>query len=82
MAGKTTGDKDKQKVFLVDDHPIVRDGLKTLIERRDDLIICGEAEDAKGAMRAIKEMAPDLVITDITLKESDGLELYCFRQEY
>jgi len=75
MASETTGDKDKIKVFLVDDHPIVREGLKTLIERRDDLVVCGEAEDAKGAMRAIRETSPDLVITDITLKESDGLEL-------
>ena len=63
------------KVFLVDDHPIVRDGLKTLIERRDDLCVCGEAEDAKGVLKAIQETGPDLVITDITLKASDGLEL-------
>ena len=71
---KMTG-QDRVKVFLVDDHPIVRDGLKTLIERRDDLCVCGEAEDAKGVLKAIQETGPDVVITDITLKESDGLEL-------
>ncbi|NQV35104.1 MAG: response regulator transcription factor [Phycisphaeraceae bacterium] len=75
MTSKTRVDKKQIKVFLVDDHPIVRDGLKTLIERREDLLVCGEAEDAKSALRAIKQIEPDLVITDITLKESDGLEL-------
>ena len=63
------------RVFLVDDHPIVRDGLKTLIERREDLMVCGEAEDAGNALRAIRQAEPDVVVTDITLKESDGLEL-------
>lgn len=75
MPSKSTKDHEEFKVFLVDDHPIVRDGLKTLIERRDDLFVCGEAEDAKGALKAIKQTEPDLVITDITLKDSDGLEL-------
>ncbi len=75
MAKKTTQEKCRIKVFLVDDHPIVRDGLKTLIERRDDFCVCGEAEDAAGALKAIRQAEPDVVITDITLKESDGLEL-------
>jgi DNA-binding NarL/FixJ family response regulator len=75
MAKKMVKGSGKIKVFLVDDHPIVRDGLKTLIERREDLCVCGEAEEAAGAMKAIRQSKPDVVITDITLKESDGLEL-------
>lgn len=75
MSTKDTNGPRQTKVFLVDDHPIVRDGLKTLIERRDDLRVCGEAEDAKGVLKAIRETEPDVVITDISLKESDGLEL-------
>lgn len=75
MAIKKSADKEKKKVFLVDDHPIVRDGLKTLIERRERFFVCGQAEDAKGGLRGVKESHPDVVITDITLKESDGLEL-------
>lgn len=75
MVKKKPIEKERIRVFLVDDHPIVRDGLKTLIERRDDLSVCGEAEDAAGALKAIRQTDPDMVITDITLKDSDGLEL-------
>lgn len=75
MATRRTVTQGQVKVFLVDDHPIVRDGLKTLIERRDNFIICGEAEDANGALKGVRESVPDVVITDITLRESDGLEL-------
>jgi DNA-binding NarL/FixJ family response regulator len=75
MSTKKKADQEKIKVFLVDDHPIVRDGLKTLIERRENYEVCGEAENAKGALRGVQESDPDVVITDITLKESDGLEL-------
>lgn len=63
------------KIFLVDDHPIVRDGLKLLINQQTDLTVCGEALDLKGALKGIAQSEPDLVITDITLKDSDGLEL-------
>jgi len=75
MAKDKAAEKDRIQVFLVDDHPIVRDGLKTLIERRDDLSVCGEAENAAEALKAIRQAKPDVVITDISLKESDGLEL-------
>jgi len=75
MATKEAAAQEKTKVFLVDDHPIVRDGLKTLIERRENYVVCGEAEDAKCALKGVKESDPDVVITDISLKESDGLEL-------
>ncbi len=65
----------KRRIFVVDDHPIVRRGLVQLISHEADLEICGEAEDAQTALRAIKEAKPDMVLLDVSLKESDGLEL-------
>jgi DNA-binding NarL/FixJ family response regulator len=65
----------KCKVFLVDDHPIVRQGLALFIEREPDLMVCGEAEDATSALQAIQESTPDFVILDISLDGRDGLEL-------
>jgi len=65
----------KRRIFVVDDHPIVRRGLVQLIGHEADMEVCGEAEDAQTALRAIKEARPDLVLLDVSLKESDGLEL-------
>jgi DNA-binding NarL/FixJ family response regulator len=65
----------KCKVFLVDDHPIVRQGLALFIEREPDLMVCGEAEDATSALQAIRDSSPDFVILDISLNGPDGLEL-------
>ncbi|MHC4574141.1 MAG: response regulator [Planctomycetota bacterium] len=63
------------KILIVDDHPIVRQGLKELIDHEQDLAVCGQAEDALGAMRVIKELKPDMVIVDISLKETSGMDL-------
>ncbi len=65
----------KAKVFLVDDHPLVREHLRALIEREADLGVCGEAADAPTALELISRQAPDLAILDISLKRSSGLEL-------
>ena len=65
----------KCKLFLVDDHPIVRQGLALFIEREPDLTVCGEAEDATSALRAIQDSTPDFVILDISLDGRDGLDL-------
>ena len=68
--------KDKRtRVLLVDDHAVVRYGIAQLINRESDLVVCGEEEDAGKALRAITTLNPDLVIADISLKESSGLEL-------
>jgi DNA-binding NarL/FixJ family response regulator len=68
--------KDKRtKILLVDDHAVVRFGMAQLISREADLKVCGEEEDAAQAMEAISKLKPDLVIADISLKESSGLEL-------
>ncbi|MGZ4962929.1 MAG: response regulator [Limisphaerales bacterium] len=65
----------KAKVFLVDDHPLVREWLSQLIGREADLAVCGEAEDTHDAIAKIGETKPDIVIADISLKTTHGLEL-------
>jgi DNA-binding NarL/FixJ family response regulator len=65
----------KNRVLIVDDHPIVRQGLRRLIEQEDDLTVCGEAETTREAKTAIRELKPDVVIVDISLKQGDGIEL-------
>ncbi len=63
------------KIFIVDDHPIVRSGLAQFIESYDDLMVCGEAEDANTAIANINLCNPDIVIADINLKGVSGIEL-------
>jgi DNA-binding NarL/FixJ family response regulator len=65
----------KKKIFIVDDHPMMRDGLVQLIGKEADLAVCGEAEDAAEAAKQIENLAPDLAIVDITLRTGNGLEL-------
>lgn len=67
--------EQKAKIFLVDDHPLVRESLTSLINQQDDMIVCGEAEDAIQAQRGIGAHQPEIAIIDISLKESSGLEL-------
>jgi DNA-binding NarL/FixJ family response regulator len=69
-----TGSK-KHQVFVVDDHPIVRQGLAQLINREADLAVCGEAGEASAALQAITGARPDILIIDISLSGPDGLEL-------
>ena len=73
--GRKTAAPPKRRVFLVDDHAIVRRGLAELVNNEADLTVCGEGEDAYGALRAIRECAPDLCVIDVSLKDSDGIEL-------
>ncbi|MGA9564905.1 MAG: response regulator transcription factor [Candidatus Korobacteraceae bacterium] len=65
----------KSKVLVVDDHPIVRQGLALLINRESDLMVCGEAEDARTAMQSITTAKPDILVVDISLNGPDGLDL-------
>ena len=62
-------------MFLVDDHPIVRQGLAQLVNSEPDLIVCGQGEEAYQSLRAIREAKPDLCLLDVSLKDSDGIEL-------
>ena len=73
---RTAGTTQKRaRILLVDDHPLVRERLAEVINREEDLIVSGEAEDRYEAIEAILAKPPDLVIVDLTLKNSDGLEL-------
>ncbi len=64
-----------RRVLIVDDHPIVRQGLRRIMENEDDLTVCGDAETTPQARASIKELNPDIVITDISLTHGDGIEL-------
>lgn len=63
------------RILLIDDHPIVRQGLALLIDREPDLCVCGEAEGASTAFHAITTLRPDLVVLDISLAGPDGLDV-------
>ena len=65
----------KNRVLVVDDHPIVRQGLALLINREPDLTVCAEAEDASTAMQSIPASKPDILVVDISLNGPDGLDL-------
>ena len=65
----------KKQILIVDDHPMMRQGLGQLISAEPDLCVCGEAETAAGALNAIGTLKPDLVLADISLPGKNGLEL-------
>jgi DNA-binding NarL/FixJ family response regulator len=65
----------KRKIFIVDDHPIMRQGLGQLINHEPDMLVVGEAEDAATALTGVMDTKPDLVIIDISLPGKNGLEL-------
>lgn len=64
----------KQRILLVDDHPIMRHGLAQLINAEADLQVCGEAGSAAEALRTVEKLKPDLVVSDLTLPDKHGLE--------
>jgi DNA-binding NarL/FixJ family response regulator len=65
----------KKRILVVDDHPIIRQGLALMVNREADLVVCGEAEDATGAMLVLASSRPDVLIVDISLNGPDGLDL-------
>jgi DNA-binding NarL/FixJ family response regulator len=65
----------KHGVFIVDDHPLVREGLTNLINRQSDLVVCGEAKDSAEALDGMTKERPDVAIIDISLTNESGLEL-------
>ena len=69
------------KVLLVDDHPIVREGLARMINLEPDLTVCGEAEDVRSALDCIASLQPDVVVLDLSLNGPGGIEFVrCVRQ--
>jgi len=65
----------KRSVFIVDDHPLVREGLTNLVNGQSDLTVCGEAKDSAEAIAGIAKERPDVAIIDISLTNESGLEL-------
>ncbi|HUN73866.1 MAG TPA: response regulator transcription factor [Steroidobacteraceae bacterium] len=64
-----------RRVLIVDDHPIVRQGLRRMIEPEPDLTVCGETQSEREARAAIRDLAPDAVIIDLSLAQGDGFDL-------
>ena len=65
----------KKRIFIVEDHPAVRQGIVETINRNSGLAVCGEATDVPAALTAIETAVPDLVLTDIQLASSNGIDL-------
>jgi DNA-binding NarL/FixJ family response regulator len=72
--GKVPGMK-KRSILLVDDHPIVLEGLKQLIDQQPDLRVCGELSDGRAAVATVERLNPDLAIVDLSLKGLNGLDV-------
>ncbi len=62
------------KILLADDHKIVRDGLRTLLEKHDDIMVAGEAEDGREALQLSRKLQPDVVVMDIAMPDLNGIE--------
>lgn len=66
---------NRKKVLIVDDHPIFREGLADLINRQEDMEVCGMAKDVPHTLKALEKLRPDVVTVDISLQDVSGLEL-------
>ena len=64
----------RKRILIVDDHPLMREGLRGTINREPDLMVCGEAENAPQAVELFQKLAPDLVLLDISLPGKSSLE--------
>ncbi len=74
-ASKRSARRISRNILIVDDHPVLRRGLSSLIESEPDLVVCSEAASCNSALREIKSKRPDLVLVDLALEDSDGLDL-------
>ena len=75
MKKKTAPASRKRNVLIVDDHPLLRDGLAKVINQQPDLAVCGEAAAARAGLAAAAKLRPDVVIADVTMDEGNGLDL-------
>lgn len=67
--------QQKARVLIVDDHPIVRQGIGQMINEEADLVVCGEADDFTAALEAVGKFQPDVAIIDISLRGTNGIDL-------
>ena len=74
-APASPGPFPRKRVFIVDDHPVVRRGLVQMIDNEPDLAVCGQGEDAYASIRAIRDARPDVALVDVSLNGGDGIEL-------
>jgi DNA-binding NarL/FixJ family response regulator len=72
---QNVSNENKRKVLIVDDHPLVREGLADLINKEKDIVVCGWAEDIPQTIKAIEKLNPDVVTVDISLEGASGLDL-------
>jgi DNA-binding NarL/FixJ family response regulator len=72
---KANTEAGARRIFILDDHPMMRQGLAQLIQNEPDLVVCGEAANASDAFEAVQKLKPDLLLADITLPGKNGLEL-------
>jgi DNA-binding NarL/FixJ family response regulator len=75
MKNKTKPDRSVKRILIVDDHPMMRQGLAQFINSEPDLIVCCEADTARQAFELIRRNVPDLALVDISLPDKSGLEL-------
>lgn len=68
-------DRLMKNIYIVDDHPLIRRGYAYLIDREPDLSLCGEAASAAKALEDVPRLKPDLLITDVSLDDMNGIEL-------
>lgn len=75
MSARSQAIRGKHRILLVDDHAIVREGFTEVINGQPDLQVCGEADSAPAAMKAVEQLEPDLVVVDLSLQGGSGLDL-------
>lgn len=72
---EVTFERSLHRVFLVDDHPVIRQGLRQLFEEAEGFSVVGEAKNGNEALSQIEELSPDLALVDVTLGQMGGVEL-------
>jgi len=73
--GRNAKNDERKRVLIVDDHSVLREGLRMVIDEQPDMVVCGEASDAPQALEAVEQCKPDIAIVDLSLVGSSGLEL-------